>query len=375
MVRWFGFFAITILVSCGKVAEITPDLSETTNEITHAKGLSLRHFEGFTLLDVKQPWPRATGTYRYVLYKDSSMVPDSLSNEVQIQIPVKKIVVTSTTHVPSLEMLGVEDILAGFPGCNYISSARVRERIDAGKVLELGHTREPNLEKIIELSPDLIVGFGVDDNNPGLLQIKQSGINVVLNGDWNEHSPLGKAEWIKFFGALTDQNDKARRLFSQIEQAYLLTAELAKNQEIKPSVMAGAIYQNRWFLPEGQSWGSRFISEAGGAYLWAESQGTGSLSLGFETVLEKARNAQFWIGPAQFTSLDQMRKDNPHYSQFKAFKDQNVYTFASKKGATGGVIYYELAPNRPDLVLKDLVHILHPDLLPEHELFFFEKLK
>src|SRR5690606_10877828 len=141
------------------------------------------------------------------------------------------------------------------------------------------------------------------------------------------------------------------------------------------SVMAGAIYQNKWYMPEGRSWGAKFLSEAGGDYLWAESKGTGSLSLGFETVLLKAKNADFWIGPAQYTSLAQMRNHNPHYNQFKAFQNQNVYTFASKTGPKGGVIYYELAPNRPDLVLKDLVSILHPHLLPDHKLQFFERLR
>lgn len=375
MFRWLIFLSFALVFSCDKKPENKPKTYGVTNEVKYAKGLSIRHYEGFTLLDVHQPWPGAKRSYRYVLYKDASMVPDTLSDEIQIQIPVKRVVVTSTTHVPSLEMLGLEQILIGFPGLDYISSPRIRQRIDAGHVVELGNTRDPNLEKIIELSPDLVVGFGVDDNNPGIQHMQNSGINVALNGDWNEHSPLGKAEWIKFFGAFSDQNQKAKRAFEQIEKSYLETAELAKKQPVKPTVMAGAIYQNTWFMPEGRSWGAKFITEAGGDYLWENSKGTGSLSLGFETVLLRAKNAEFWIGPAQFTSLDEMQNDNPHYSQFKAFQHQNVYTFASKKGAKGGVIYYELAPNRPDLVLKDLVRILHPHLVPDHELKFFEKLR
>ena len=100
-----------------------------------------------------------------------------------------------------------------------------------------------------------------------------------------------------------------------------------------------------------------------------------ALALSFETVLEKAQNADFWIGPSQFCSLKEMQNNNPHYSQFKAFQTKNVYSFAVKKGEKGGLLYYELAPNRPDLVLKDLIKILHPECLPNHQLYFFQKLE
>ena len=128
-------------------------------------------------------------------------------------------------------------------------------------------------------------------------------------------------------------------------------------------------------MPQGKSWGALFLNDANSNYLWKETNGTGSLSLSFESVLLKAENADFWIGPGQFTSLAEMTSSNPHYSQFKAFKTKNVYSYSAKKGKTGGIIYYELAPNRPDLVLLDLVKILHPKLLPEHKLYFFEQLK
>jgi iron complex transport system substrate-binding protein len=97
--------------------------------------------------------------------------------------------------------------------------------------------------------------------------------------------------------------------------------------------------------------------------------------LSFETVLEKAQNADFWIGPGQFSSFEELEKANPNYSYFKAVQAKKVYSFSSKKGKTGGVIYYELASSRPDLVLKDLIKILHPELLPEYDLYFFEQLK
>jgi iron complex transport system substrate-binding protein len=135
------------------------------------------------------------------------------------------------------------------------------------------------------------------------------------------------------------------------------------------------MYEDHWYLPKGSSWGSILLKEAQGDYLWEETRGTGSLSLSFETVFEKARDADFWITSGQFSSLKEMIDSNPHYAQFKAFKTKNVYSFSGKKGKTGGVLYYELAPNRPDLVLKDIVKLLHPELLPGYEPYFFAPLK
>jgi iron complex transport system substrate-binding protein len=117
------------------------------------------------------------------------------------------------------------------------------------------------------------------------------------------------------------------------------------------------------------------IGQAGGNYPWRDTKGTGSLSLPFETVLEKAENADIWIGPGQFTTLSEMVESNPHYARFSAFKNSKVYSYSTKKGKTGGIVYFELAPNRPDLVIKDLVKIIHPELLPNYELYFFEKLE
>ena len=349
--------------------------SSATNRVQYAKGFSIYKHNGFSIVKITNPWPNATKAYTYILKEKNGIVPDSLKQNPVIAIPLKKIIVTSTTHIPSLEMLGVENTLVGFPNLDYISSEKTRARIDARKIRELGSNQNLNTEVILDLQPDLIVGFGIDNNNPTLDNLQKNGLKIMLNGDWNEQTPLGKAEWIKFFGALYGLDSKANSLFSEIVKEYKAALELAKRTTAKPTVLAGAIYENQWYLPHGNSWGSLFIKDAGAQYLWSESKGTGSLSLPFETVLEKAKDADFWIGPAQFTSLEEMMADNPHYSQFKAFQDKNVYSFSNKKGKTGGLIFYELAPNRPDLVLKDMLKIFHPELLPDYKLYFFERLK
>ncbi|MFT3794026.1 ABC transporter substrate-binding protein [Flavobacterium sp.] len=374
--RLILFFSLIALVSCrqNEAAEKS-EIQKTENSIRYAKGLSIYHYDGYSIVKITNPWPNATKDYTYVLQKKDAQIPDSLRQHTVVNVPLKSIVVTSTTHIPSLEMLGVANTLIGFPQLDLISSEKVRERIDAGKIRELGNNQSLNTEVVIDLQPELIVGFGIDNNNPTLDNLQKNGLKIMLNGDWNEQTPLGKAEWIKFFGALYDQDEKAETIFTKIEKDYQKTLEIAQKTTTKPTALAGAIYENQWYLPHGNSWGSIFITDAGGQYLWAESHGTGSLALPFETVLEKAKDADFWIGPAQFTSLKEMTADNPHYAQFKAFQNKNVYSFSTKKGAKGGLIFYELAPNRPDLVLKDMVKIFHPEALPTYQLYFFEQLQ
>lgn len=347
----------------------------TLNEIKYAKGFSIENHDDYTIITVKNPWPKATKTYKYICIKKNAVIPDSLQKYVSISIPIKKIVVTSTTHIPSLEMLNEEHSLVGFPDLNLISSEKVRALIDAQKIKELGQNQSLNTEVTIDLQPDAIIGYGLDNNNPALDNLEKSGLKVLLNGDWNEQTPLGKAEWIKFFGVLFDKQQKANELFSKIENDYLKTIEIAKHATTTPTVLAGDIFEGKWYLPSGTSWGSLILKDANSNYLWASTTGTGSLSLSFETVFDKANNADFWITSGQFSTLQQMENTNPHYKEFKAFKIKNVYSFAAKKGKTGGSIYYELGQNRPDIVIKDIVKILHPELLIGYKPFFFEKLK
>lgn len=368
------FIAFSILVQCKQKIENASKVS-SENTVKYAKGFSIENYDGYTIITVRNPWPKAAKIYQYILKENDGIVPDSLNTLVKINVPVKKIVVTSTTHIPSLEMLNEENSLIGFPNLSYISSDKVRALIDAKKIKELGSNQSLNTEVLIDLQPEVIIGYGIDNNNPTLDNLQKSGLKVLLNGDWNEESPLGKAEWIKFFGALYGKQKEANEIFDKIENDFLKTIEIAKRATSNPTILAGDMFEDKWYLPKGTSWGSQLLAQAKGNYLWKETSGTGSLSLSFETVLEKAKDADFWITSGQFLSLEQMTEANPHYEQFKAFQNKNVYSFTRKKGKTGGVLYYELAPNRPDLVLKDLVKILHPELLVGYEPFFFEKLK
>ncbi|NJB72010.1 iron complex transport system substrate-binding protein [Saonia flava] len=332
---------------------------------------------GITTIKVTSPWPNANKSFVYALVPKEKLSIVTLNKDEYdaiVAVPVERIVSTSTTHIPALESLGVLDNLIGFPDTQYISSNAARKRIDGGQIQELGNNEQLNTEMLIAIQPDVVFGFGIDNQNTTYETIQQANIPVVYNGDWTEETPLGKAEWIKFFAPFFQLEKKADSIFNEIESSYKEAKILAKKANVKPSILSGAMYKDVWYLPGGNSWAAKFLEDANGNYLWSDKEETGSLSLSIESVLEIAQQANFWIAPSQYTSYQAMLKGNQHYAQFDAFKNKKVYTFSSTVGETGGILYYELAPNRPDLVLKDLIHILHPELLPNHQLFFFTPL-
>ncbi|MGI9551300.1 MAG: ABC transporter substrate-binding protein [Aurantibacter sp.] len=359
--------------------EVTHEITESAYElISYAKGFTIEKKENLTLIRISSPWPGAESSFTYALIPKKKMAAMTLNAheyDAIVAVPVERMVATSTTHIPAIEALGVIDKLIGFPDTKYISSKEARKRIDADEIKELGNNEALNTEMVIELNPEVVVGFSINSQNKAYQTLQRANIPVVYNGDWTEETPLGKAEWIKFFAPFFGLEKKADSIFGTIKSSYEEVKSLAAEAKARPTVLSGALYKDVWYLPGGRSWAAQFLVDANVDYLWKETNETGSLALSIESVLAKAQNADFWISPSQFISHKQMEEVNRHYLRFDPFQNKRIYTFANTRGDTGGLLYYELAPNRPDLVLKDLVHIFHPELLPDHEPFFFKPLE
>ncbi|MCF6295291.1 MAG: ABC transporter substrate-binding protein [Flavobacteriaceae bacterium] len=359
------FILLIIIVSCKneKKTATTKKIIGKTIPLKYAKGFTITDFDNYKILEIKSPWPNAEESYKYIL------------SDSNIKTPIEKIVVTSTTHIPSLELLSVEQALVGFPGTNYISSEKTRQRIDDGFVRELGKNEGINTEVLLELNPDLVVAFGVDGTNKTLETAKKANIPVIYNGDWVENSPLAKAEWIKFFGVLFNKEKKADSIFNKIENDYLKAKQLASKVKNQPTILSGAMHKDIWYLPHGTSTEAQFLNDANVNYLWSDTTGKGSLALSFEAVFAKAKDADLWLSPSNYPSLEALGKANSHYTKFNAFQNKTIFSFTNTTGKTGGVLYYELGMARPDLVLKDIIKICHPELLPDYVPFFFKPLQ
>ena len=351
-------------------ADLNTDNNNHKTNIKYAKGFEIQQFKDFKKLLIKAPYQNSKKTYEFILTKN-----DTSNTKNTIQIPINSIVVTSTTHIPMLELLQVEHKLIGYPNTSYISSKKTRTLIDNGEIKELGNEERINTELLLELHPDVVIGFSINSNNKMFANIQQLGIPVILNGDWLEETPLGRAEWIKFFGVLFDKEAVADSIFSTIETDYLHAKQTALKANLQPTILSGGLFKDIWNLPAGDSFEATFLKDANTNYLWSDSKGNGSLSLNIENVFEKGINAKLWIAPSYYNSLKQLEEANDINSKFKAFQDKEVYSFVNKRGETGGIVYFELAPARPDLVLKDIIKIAHPELMKNYEFTFYEKLK
>ena len=350
--------------------------NDTVSNIAHATGFTVQHEGDITVIEVSNAWPGADN-YKYALVPKEKLAAMSFPRDAYdaiIGTPVEKVVLTSTTHIEPIKQLGELPTVVGFPNTDYISSPEARKLVNSGQIQDLGMNDKLNTEMVLALNPQLIVGFSINNENKAYDIIEKSGTPVVYNGDWVEHTPLGKAEWIKFFAPFFQKEALGDSIFASVESSYKKAKEIAQKAKTKPTVLTGGLYKDVWYVAGGNSWMAKFLQDANADYIWSDTDETGSIGLSLESVLEKAQDAEYWFNPSAVTTYSELASANTHHQQFDAFKNKHVYSNAIDKGETGGLIFYELAPHRPDVVLRDLIKILHPELLPEHELQFIKPL-
>jgi iron complex transport system substrate-binding protein len=250
----------------------------------------------------------------------------------------------------------------------------MRKRIDQGKVKDLGIDKGMNIEMLYTLKPSLVMGYTMTKDLGQLKKIQELGIPVVINAEYLEKHPLGRAEWIKFMALFFGKEREADSVFAEIEKEYLTTQRLVSEVKTKPTVLSGIVYGDAWFMPGGQNYAAKLLKDAGCEYLWASDSTSGFLQLSFESVYATAKEAELWIGVGSFTKLADIKATEERYALFKPFKEQQVYSYDAREGAKGGSEFLELGYLRPDLILKDLVKIAHPELMPSYDLFFHKKL-
>ncbi len=368
-------YALSISVSIGingctsKAKETQKKEVPTSKTIKYAKGFDIVTKNNKKELVVHRAFQNSKESITYTVNETGSMEPGEIS------VPAQKIVVTSTTNITMLELLGSENTLVGFPHTKYISSEKTQARVAAGEIVDLGMEQDINTEKLMALQPDLVVGFSLQSANRLYENISKAKIPVLFNGDWLEETPLGRAEWIKFFGVLVGKEKEADSIFNAIEKNYLQAKKAARQNSTYPKVISGSMFKDVWNVPAGNSFIATFFKDANLNYVWKDTNGTGSLQLSFESVLEEGKDAAYWINCGIYETKEQLVAANINYAEFEAFQQNKLYSIAKKRGKTGGLIFYELSPVRPDLVLQDFIKITNPTLLPDYKLTFFSKLE
>ena len=343
----------------------------------YATGFTFEQHDDFTLVTVTNPWQGATAddVIRYVLHRRGTRPPGGYDDILAVEVPVQSVITMSTTFLPHLEQLGEIESLVGHDALAWVYSPAVRARGEQGYVTEVGSGSMVDIERTLELQPDIIFtnSFGGDwDANPVL---KRAGLPTAISGDWVEQSPLGRAEWLLFTALFFDKLDIAQEIFSEIEAEYLALARLAASTTDRPSVLINAPYQGTWSVAGGDSYAARFIGDAGGDYVWTGDRTVGAIFLDFETVFAEACTADIWINPGVWASLDAGRAEDSRFEQFSSFKNGSVFNNNARISATGGIDYFESGASNPHIVLNDLIWVFHPDLVPGYEPFYYQKLE
>lgn len=362
--------------SCIQGYEKNTDYFPKKIKITHATGLTVEYHKHYKVVTIKNPWQNAKTTFQYALVQCGTPTPKGFNRAQVITVPVNSIVTLSTTHLPHLAKLGVVDKLIGLSDPKQVNTPDVVERIKAGKVAQIGNNANLNIEKLLELNPDLVTTFGTGNSQTdSYAKLTEAGLKVGINAEYMENTPLGRSEWLKFTALFFNKEEQAEKIFKEITRKYEQVAQKVKSVKNRPTVFVGFNFKGTWFMPGGKSYVAKYLGDAGANYLWSDDKSSGSLPLSFEVVLERAANADYWLNFSQsWQSLQDLLAEDNRYTDFKAVKTGNLYNNNARVNESGGNDYWEGGINNPDIVLADLIKIFHPEILFNHQLFYYRKL-
>lgn len=343
----------TIMLALAMVSCTTTDQHEASNGnniITEAKLLTMEQYDGYTVATIANPWGEGV-LHRYVLVPDSAQLPDTLPEGTVVRTPLSNALVYSAVHSSLFAELGSPEVVKGIVDAQYYTDSLVLKGLEAGTVADCGSSMAPTIEKVIEMHPDGILLSPYQESN--YEQLDRLNIPLIKCADYMEQTPLGRAEWVKFYGALIGKQVEAEQLYNQVVNDYnSIKAECAKGT-LHPKVLTETVISGVWNVPGGKSYMAQIIKDAGGLYPWADDDHSGSLSLDFNQVLAVAKDADVWlIKSFGILSYDDLKGQYDLNDKFDAFNSRKVYVCD-----TNTTHLYERFPFHPDLLLRDYCDI------------------
>lgn len=311
----------------------------------------------------------------YILALQGVNLPKSITDKgVVIRVPVKNICCLSTTHVGAMELLGLQDKVIGGTSIDKFWSAKIQERVLSGELKEVGKGMVSNLEQIIALRPSLVTtsDHSLEKNGADLAAI---GITPVYNNDWRESSLLGRAEWMKVMALFFCKSVEADSMFNATVQRYYGVVDLAKTAKKSPKVFVGQETRGTWYIPGSESYVSAMIRDANGSMYGVPGERT-NYPCSFEKAYAEHHDAEYWFTQrgSNIKTIDEFSSASEHYKKFKAYQLGNVFINNKRLNERGGNDFWESGVYHPDLVLKDLVKIIHPDLDLSYETIYWRRL-
>ncbi len=373
----------SILTSCTDTTKQKNSVQVNANDtLNFAFPTKLKYAKGFTVVNHKN-YKEVAVTHpltdsimaTYILTLSRTNLPDSIKNKGQVvQVPAKTIACLSTTHLGAVSLLGLRDKVIGCGSPEYVWDEKLQKRIKEGKIIEIGRGMGFNIEKIVSLTPDVLMQNFMDktdvDGN-----LKRLGVTVLYNNEWKEHSLLARAEWLKFTALFFCKERQADSIFNQIDKNYNEVKAIAQTAKKRGAVMYGYDHKGMWYLPQNDTYVAQTIRDANAEFRGA-GDGNSSIPKSFEEIYALFHDSEVWLTmQGKVRTMQEFLNSNERYIDFKAAQNKQVYSNNKREKLTGGNDYWESGTSRPDLLLKDLVKILHPELFPDYETIYWQHLK
>ena len=325
--------------------------------IKYATGLRIWKSDDSLKIQIRNPQDTAELIDEYII---------SLSTD-SAKYPIQSFALGSTTIASYFQKLNILDRIDGLTFTDLVLNKALKGQIESGQVAELTSGGELDFEKVMALNPGCLLTYVTGSSN--LDRIQEQGIDVFIMPEHLESTPLGRAEWIKMVGCLSGKLEEAKLAFNKIDSAYTALKTKAALSSNIPQVFTGSRYKDHWYAPGNGSYVAAYIRDAGGQYTFKEIEGQGSAELDMEAALKQMSQADFWglvVSQDSSYTLDQLIDKDDRYKGFPSVKNRNVFVCNSKKAD-----YFGDAVVQPEVVLADLIAILHPNILPNHKYIYF----
>lgn len=359
---------LVLLLSCGGSKCVSDVVGEKV-PLRYSSLLSIVECDGYTVVDVKNPWGKGL-LQRYILLPRDSVIPQSLPQGRLLRIPLEKSIVFSGVHASLFEELGMSNAVSGVCDAEFVYSPAVTEGLVAGAIVDCGSSLNVNSEKVMEVSPEAI--FVLPYENGGYGKLENMPYTLVECADYMENSPLGCAEWMRFYGRLLGKGMESDSLFAAVCREYESLCRLASGASERPTLMCELKGSSAWYVPGGESTMGRMYHDAGADYIFSSYKVSGSVPLSYEVVLDKAAEADIWL--VKYNSTVDLTKaslleDFSGYGLFRPFREGRIYACNTSRNRI-----FESASFHPERLLKELVALFHPELLVDYETEFYEKM-
>ncbi len=368
----FAMMALLALAACQqnrkKSDSTTADAKpNSVYEPAYANRFKIEYFSDHKRIEITHPWDSAATPLVTLLSANAEFLKN---NPSAIKTPVKKWVSVASTQISYAHKLNVLDELVGIAEPQYVANTKVQDGLVTGKIRNIGTAFAPDAEILMSLNPDMMMISPFKDDF--YAPLRSAGIKMTTNSSYLENTPLGRMEWLVYVAAFFNKEDEAIATVNEVAERYNNVKQLAATAKEKPCVMSGQVYQGIWYTPAAQSFNANFLEDAGVRYIFNDRPGTGSLSYDFETVYQAAAHCDYWmmmVNRADTYSYSALKNEDVRYTDFNAFKLRKVVY-----SNTYNSMLFEKGLLEPDVVLKDLVQLFHPELNIGSEQVYYRKL-